>query len=115
NAPKAASRLTTPGRRTAAEPLTARMTQPLQPPAARAATSIPELARRLQDGARRLEAQFLGKEEIIRLLFISAVAGEHMVMVGPPGTAKSALVRSFADTIDARYYDYLLTRFTEPN
>ena len=92
------------------------MTQPLQPPGNRAATStIPELARRLQDGARRLEAQFLGKEEIIRLLFISAVAGEHMVMVGPPGTAKSALVRSFADTIDARYYDYLLTRFTEPN
>lgn len=94
------------------------MTQPLQPPSNRAATpiaSIPELAQRLQDGARRLEAQFLGKEEIIRLLFISAVAGEHMVMVGPPGTAKSALVRSFADVIDARYYDYLLTRFTEPN
>ncbi len=109
------------------------MTQPLQPPGTPPAssasapsvsakprapgrtTSIPELARRLQDGARRLEAQFLGKEEMIRLLFISAVAGEHMVMVGPPGTAKSALVRAFADTIDARYYDYLLTRFTEPN
>ncbi|NVB41982.1 AAA family ATPase [Pseudenhygromyxa sp. WMMC2535] len=76
---------------------------------------MPELARRLQDGARALEAQFLGKEEMIRLLFVSAVAGEHMVMVGPPGTAKSALVRAFADTIDAHYYDYLLTRFTEPN
>ncbi|PRP97303.1 AAA family ATPase [Enhygromyxa salina] len=91
------------------------MTQPLQPPVATKPVAIPELARRLQDGARRLEAQFLGKEEIIRLLFISAVAGEHMVMVGPPGTAKSALVRAFADTIDAHYYDYLLTRFTEPN
>ena len=98
------------------------MTQPLQPPVkppSKAGGSkpvtIPELARALQDGARRLEAQFLGKEETIRLLFISAVAGEHMVMVGPPGTAKSALVRAFADTIDARYYDYLLTRFTEPN
>ena len=106
------------------------MTSPLQPPGtppaasspkppspgpSASAPSIPELARRLQDGARRLEAQFLGKEEMIRLLFIAAVAGEHMVMVGPPGTAKSALVRAFADTIDARYYDYLLTRFTEPN
>jgi MoxR-like ATPase len=93
------------------------MTEPLQPPAggSMVVTSIPELARRLQDGARRLEAAFLGKEEIVRLLFISAVAGEHMVMVGPPGTAKSALVRAFADIIDARYYDYLLTRFTEPN
>jgi MoxR-like ATPase len=98
------------------------MTQPLQPsakppisPSSTATTTIPELARRLQAGARRLEAQFLGKEEVIRLLFVSAVAGEHMVMVGPPGTAKSALVRAFAATIDANYYDYLLTRFTEPN
>lgn len=77
--------------------------------------AIPEFARRLREGAKRLEAEFLGKEEIIRLLFVAAVAGEHMVMVGPPGTAKSALVRAFADTIDAKYYDYLLTRFTEPN
>jgi len=77
--------------------------------------SIPDLSRRLQDGARQLEQQFLGKEEIIRLLFISALAGEHMVMVGPPGTAKSAIVRAFAQVIDARFFDYLLTRFTEPN
>lgn len=77
--------------------------------------SIPDMARRLQDGARQLEAQFLGKEEIIRLLFISALAGEHLVMVGPPGTAKSALLRSFAQVIEAHYFDYLLTRFTEPN
>ncbi len=76
---------------------------------------LAELSRRLQDGARQLQAQFLGKEEIIRLLFISAVAGEHLVMVGPPGTAKSALLRSFAQVIEAKYFDYLLTRFTEPN
>ncbi len=76
---------------------------------------VAALSRRLQEGARLLQAQFLGKEEIIRLLFISAVAGEHLVMVGPPGTAKSALLRSFAQVIEAEYFDYLLTRFTEPN
>lgn len=94
------------------------MTQPLQPSVGiphHDVLSLEDFARRLQDGARRLEAEFLGKEEIIRLLFVAAVAGEHMVMVGPPGTAKSALVRAFAATIDAKYYDYLLTRFTEPN
>lgn len=85
------------------------------PHIARPTLSIPELARRLQDGARQLEAQFLGKEEIVRLLFVSAVAGEHLVMVGPPGTAKSALIRAFAQVVEARYFDYLLTRFTEPN
>jgi MoxR-like ATPase len=88
-----------------------------QPSIARPAQSIsiPDLARRLRDGARQLEQQFLGKEEVIRLLFVSAIAGEHLVMVGPPGTAKSALVRAFANVIDSKYFDYLLTRFTEPN
>lgn len=84
-------------------------------PSVNALTEVADLSRRLQDGARQLQAQFLGKEEIIRLLFISAVAGEHLVMVGPPGTAKSALLRSFAQVIEAEYFDYLLTRFTEPN
>ena len=60
-------------------------------------------------------AQFLDKQEIIRLMIVSAIAGEHMVIVGPPGTAKSAMIDMFAKLIDARYFEYLLTRFTEPN
>jgi MoxR-like ATPase len=62
-----------------------------------------------------LERQFLGKDEIIRLLLIAVVAGEHCVLLGPPGTAKSALIRSLAELMQARYFEYLLTRFTEPN
>ncbi len=62
-----------------------------------------------------LEQRFLGKDETIRLLLAAAVAGEHAVLIGPPGTAKSALVRTFARSIHARYFEYLLTRFTEPN
>ena len=60
-------------------------------------------------------AQFLDKQEIIRLMTVSAIAGEHMVIVGPPGTAKSAMIDMFAKLIDAKYFEYLLTRFTEPN
>ena len=70
---------------------------------------------RLAQIARALEERFLGKDEAIRLLLIAIIAGEHAVIVGPPGTAKSALVRTFAKLIDARYFEYLLTRFTEPN
>src|SRR5512140_1753813 len=65
--------------------------------------------------AQQLEARFLGKEEVIRLLLIATVAGEHAVLIGPPGTAKSALIRTFAKLLQARYFEYLLTRFTEPN
>jgi MoxR-like ATPase len=68
-----------------------------------------------QEVARQLNAQFLDKQEIIRLMLVSAIAGEHMVIVGPPGTAKSAMINMFARLMDARYFEYLLTRFTEPN
>lgn len=77
--------------------------------------SASQTIQRLQSIARTLEASFLGKSEAVRLMLIAAIAGEHMVLVGPPGTAKSALIRMFAKLIDARYFEYLLTRFTEPN
>jgi MoxR-like ATPase len=77
--------------------------------------ALAEISGRFRAAAAALEESFLGKEEVIRLFFISAIAGEHLLMIGPPGTAKSALARGFAELIDARYFDYLLTRFTEPN
>src|SRR6476646_719989 len=73
------------------------------------------LATRCQEAARVMEQHFLDTQEVIRLLLVSVAAGEHMLLVGPPGTAKSALVRTFAKLIDAKYFEYLLTRFTEPN
>ena len=73
------------------------------------------LPMRLAQIARTLESRFLGKDEVIRLMLIAAVAGEHAVLIGPPGTAKSALIRMFSRLLQAQYFEYLLTRFTEPN
>lgn len=73
------------------------------------------LAARLRRVAAALDQQYLGKSEVIRLLLIAIVAREHVVLIGPPGTAKSALIKSLAEFVDARYFEYLLTRFTEPN
>ena len=55
-----------------------------------------ELPSRLARLGHALEDRFLGKDEIIRLLLVATIAGEHAVLVGPPGTAKSALIRTFA-------------------
>ena len=73
------------------------------------------IGHKLREVGRALDARYLDKSEIVRLLLVTLVAGEHMLLVGPPGTAKSALVRHLARLIDARYFEYLLTRFTEPN
>jgi MoxR-like ATPase len=73
------------------------------------------IGHKLREVGRALNARYLDKEELVRLLLITLVAGEHMLIVGPPGTAKSALVRHLARLVDARYFEYLLTRFSEPN
>src|SRR5512133_600373 len=73
------------------------------------------LQQRLQQVGSVLSGQFIGKDEVIRLLLVAVIAGEHAVLLGPPGTAKSALIRSLSQLLQARYFEYLLTRFTEPN
>lgn len=77
--------------------------------------NILRVGQRLRDVGRALDQRFLDKSELVRLLLVTLLAGEHMLVVGPPGTAKSALVRHLARLVDARYFEYLLTRFSEPN
>src|SRR6476646_8349075 len=58
------------------------------------------------------------KQEIIDLMMVAAVAQEPLLLVGPPGTAKSDLVLKFKDALgvsDEDYFEYMLTRFTEPS
>lgn len=62
-----------------------------------------------------LKQSFVGKDEIVDLMGLCLAARENLFLLGPPGTAKSALVQWLARQIDGHVFDYLLTRFTEPN
>lgn len=62
-----------------------------------------------------LKQVFVGKDEIIDLMGVALAAGENLFLLGPPGTAKTALIHELGRRLDARPFDYLLTRFTEPN
>jgi len=55
------------------------------------------------------------REPLVELVALSAVAREHLLVIGPPGTAKSVAVRRIAQATGGRYFEYLLGRFTEPN
>ena len=62
-----------------------------------------------------LNASFPERREVIRALLTAAVAGENAFMLGAPGTAKSNLARVLAGAFQASYFEYLMTRFTEPS
>lgn len=81
-----------------------------------------------------LNQRFYGMERAIECMTLAALTGEAMVMIGPPGTSKSRLVRSFCNLLGVlddealtlsggtaterktdRYFEYLLTQFTEPS
>lgn len=62
-----------------------------------------------------LKSAFVGKDDIIDLMGVAMAAGENLFLLGPPGTAKTALVHELSRRFSARSFEYLLTRFTEPN
>ncbi|HLW65691.1 MAG TPA: AAA family ATPase [Gemmataceae bacterium] len=61
---------------------------------------------------------FVDKQDIIDLMVVAAIAQEPLLLVGPPGTAKSDMVLKFKDALglgSEDYFEYMLTRFTEPS
>ena len=65
-----------------------------------------------------LGRHFVDKQPLVDVMTVAAVAQEPLLLVGPPGTAKSDLVLKFKDALGLEtedYFEYLLTRFTEPS
>ena len=75
----------------------------------------PKLGFRLKAIVDTLERGLVERRLSVRLCFLAALAGEHTLLIGPPGTAKSELARRLHTVFrDARYFERLLTRFSVP-
>lgn len=66
------------------------------------------------------EKRFYRLDAAIDCVRLAVLSGEPMILVGPPGVAKSMLLRDFCalagvDVTSPEYFDYLLTPYTEPS
>ncbi len=55
------------------------------------------------------------REALVELVVLCAITEEHLLVIGPPGTAKSEAVRRIARRLGGRMFEYLVGRFTEPS
>ena len=69
----------------------------------------------VRDGLTDAGRGLVDREAMVELVALCAVAGEHLLVIGPPGTAKSEAVRRTARALGGGYFEYLLGRFTEPS
>lgn len=62
-----------------------------------------------------LALTLLERDAAIEAALLALLSGEHLLLLGPPGTAKSFLVRAICERIPgATYFEKLLTRFSTP-
>ncbi|RLI79133.1 hypothetical protein DRP05_04870 [Archaeoglobales archaeon] len=71
-------------------------------------------SRKLQNVVLEMCEYFKEREELVKLLILAVLSKQHVYILGPPGTAKSAIARAIASHFDAKYFEWLVTRFTAP-
>ena len=76
------------------------------------------LREKIEKNLEILNNGLVGKEKVMKLGLLSILSGENMILVGPPGTAKSEISRRLreilADSGNETYFEYLFTKFTTP-
>ena len=72
------------------------------------------LRSRIQSSITSMERNLVERETEVRLLLLAALSGEHVLFIGPPGTAKSELGRRLSKLCAGSFFERLLTKFSVP-
>ena len=71
---------------------------------------------RVRKMLKQLNQELFEKEKVMRLAFLSAIAGESIFLLGPPGVAKSMAARRLKYAFqNARSFEYLMGKFSTPD
>ena len=68
----------------------------------------------LQCMREELKQLFIERDEVVDGALLALISGQHLLLIGPPGTAKSMLAKELCRRIDGSYFEWLLTKFTTP-
>lgn len=63
---------------------------------------------------RRVKDGYVERDVAVDVVALATLCREHVLLIGPPGTAKTGLLERFSKMLRAKYFAYLLTKFTEP-
>ena len=63
---------------------------------------------------KELNRDYQERRDVIRGLLVGLLSREHVLLLGPPGTAKSALAEDLCNRIGGRYFRWLLARTSTP-
>ena len=70
---------------------------------------------KLEEIRQALNAKYLERENEVEGILVALLSRQHMLMIGPAGTAKSALSVELAKIVQGtEYFQWLLTRFSTP-
>lgn len=79
------------------------------------------IQQRLKTLQEELQTGLVGRSQAVKIALLALLAEENVLLVGPPGTAKSLLARKIAQSIQSSeekdtvpYFEYLLTKFSTP-
>lgn len=74
------------------------------------------LQQRIRHLSEQLSHQVYEKEKVVKLSLLSAIAGESIFLLGPPGVAKSMIARRLKYAFeDAKSFEYLMGKFSTPD
>ncbi len=59
-----------------------------------------------------VNSMVVGRDEEVDGILLALLSKNHVVMIGPPGTAKSFIALTIASMLRARVYKYMLTKYT---
>ncbi len=74
-----------------------------------------DVASRINAHLDRLSSRFVARRAVLEVILLGLISHEHVLLIGPPGTGKSAVVEAIADSVEAKRFEYLIGRFTEPS